>query len=181
MVLCPFVATHTKPQKWVSSLLKPFLHKTAAGVKSSSWLNQVGSAFTLWLQRFANKWKLERNGAISNFTSLLCCSKWSTTHTPEGHSKILKIHHPTNAPSWKRLCKTILKEATLFLAPIRSTADALTPLTAECSAITQRGSLWPIIPTWDRQCRKKARNGPVCTALLRKRREDHTGYREAAW
>lgn len=27
-----------KPQKWVSSLLKRFLHKTAAGVKSSSWL-----------------------------------------------------------------------------------------------------------------------------------------------
>lgn len=44
-----------------------------------------------------------------------------------------------------------------------------TPLTAGCSVITQQGSLWSVIPTRDIQCRKKARNGPVSTALLGKK------------
>lgn len=84
------------------------------------------------------------------------------------------MHLPRNASAkhfWKKPSFSHYRWAVL---PV----PQLTPLTAQCSVITRGGSLWPIIATHDRQCRKKARNGAVSTALLGKSDEDYAGWRE---
>lgn len=136
----------------------------------------------LGLQGFTDKWKpVKRWGSYMQLHGPFHTAQSGALHTQlRDTTKSSK-----NPPSHKCIFLEMSLQNTFernHPSPITNKVQMpqLPPLTTGCSAVTQQGSLWLIIPIPDRWCRKKLRSSPVSTALLGKRDKGYAGWREVA-